>query len=122
MDDAPTSHQPESAEGHEGADEVMDEAVEEEEEEEEEEEKQRVRLVSIGAPVPLASCNVLTRNRKLPGSTPTAASFEFLQEGHTLGNALRYIIMKKYVSVVGWLNHRAHKHSRYLSSGCLTHH
>ncbi|KAK7735872.1 RNA polymerase subunit AC19 [Cytospora paraplurivora] len=30
----------------------------------------------------------------LPGSTPTAASFEFREEGHTLGNALRYIIMK----------------------------
>jgi DNA-directed RNA polymerase I and III subunit RPAC2 len=33
--------------------------------------------------------------KQLPGSTPTAASFEFLNEGHTLGNALRYIIMKK---------------------------
>lgn len=33
---------------------------------------------------------------QLPGSTATAASFEFLDEGHTLGNALRYIIMKKY--------------------------
>ncbi|KAH8781348.1 DNA-directed RNA polymerase [Diaporthe sp. PMI_573] len=30
----------------------------------------------------------------LPGSTPTAASFEFRDEGHTLGNALRYIVMK----------------------------
>lgn len=30
----------------------------------------------------------------LPGSTPTAASFEFHDEGHTLGNALRYVIMK----------------------------
>jgi DNA-directed RNA polymerase subunit L len=26
-----------------------------------------------------------------------AASYEFKQEDHTLGNALRYIIMKKYV-------------------------
>ncbi|KAI0191207.1 DNA-directed RNA polymerase [Xylaria flabelliformis] len=43
-------------------------------EEEETEEPQRVRI--------------------LPGSTSTAASFEFLKEGHTLGNALRYIIMK----------------------------
>ncbi|KAI0202265.1 DNA-directed RNA polymerase [Astrocystis sublimbata] len=41
---------------------------------EEEEEPQRVRI--------------------LPGSTSTAASFEFLKEGHTLGNALRFIIMK----------------------------
>jgi DNA-directed RNA polymerase I and III subunit RPAC2 len=32
--------------------------------------------------------------RILPGSTDKAASFEFLNEGHTLGNALRYIVMK----------------------------
>ncbi|RYP25798.1 hypothetical protein DL768_011830 [Monosporascus sp. mg162] len=36
----------------------------------------------------------LPKVRILPGSTPTAASFEFTKEGHTLGNALRYIIMK----------------------------
>jgi DNA-directed RNA polymerase subunit L len=41
--------------------------------------------------------------RQLPGSTPTAASFEFLNEGHTLGNALRYIIMKKYVLALSQL-------------------
>lgn len=35
---------------------------------------------------------------QLPGSTPTAASFEFRDEGHTLGNTLRYIIMKKWVA------------------------
>lgn len=34
---------------------------------------------------------------QLPGSTDTAASFEFINEGHTMGNALRYIIMKKYL-------------------------
>jgi len=34
------------------------------------------------------------RIRMLNGSTPTAASFEFKKEDHTLGNALRYIIMK----------------------------
>lgn len=39
----------------------------------------------------------IARNKQLPGSSPTAASFEFTKEGHTLGNALRYIIMKKYV-------------------------
>lgn len=33
---------------------------------------------------------------QLPGSTDTAASFEFEKEDHTLGNALRWIIMKKY--------------------------
>ncbi|KAI9746501.1 MAG: RNA polymerase subunit AC19 [Claussenomyces sp. TS43310] len=32
--------------------------------------------------------------RILPGSSDTAASFEFTGEDHTLGNALRYIIMK----------------------------
>jgi DNA-directed RNA polymerase I and III subunit RPAC2 len=57
--------------------ETNDEEVEDEEEEEEVE-PQRVRI--------------------LPGSTDTAASFEFIDEGHTLGNALRYIIMKKYAS------------------------
>ncbi|KAL4988995.1 DNA-directed RNA polymerase I and III 14 KDA polypeptide [Aspergillus falconensis] len=30
----------------------------------------------------------------LPGATDTAASFQFDGEGHTLGNALRYAIMK----------------------------
>ncbi|RAL07081.1 DNA-directed RNA polymerase core subunit RPC19 [Aspergillus homomorphus CBS 101889] len=30
----------------------------------------------------------------LPGATETAASFQFDGEGHTLGNALRYAIMK----------------------------
>jgi len=34
------------------------------------------------------------RIRILPGSSDTAASFEFKKEDHTLGNALRYIIMK----------------------------
>jgi len=35
--------------------------------------------------------------KQLPGSSDTAASFEFTDEDHTLGNALRYIIMKKCV-------------------------
>ncbi|KAK5167387.1 RNA polymerase subunit AC19 [Saxophila tyrrhenica] len=34
------------------------------------------------------------RLRLLPNSTETAASFAFDKEDHTLGNALRYIIMK----------------------------
>ncbi|KAK4548520.1 RNA polymerase subunit AC19 [Oleoguttula mirabilis] len=34
------------------------------------------------------------RLRLLPGSTDTAASFAFEKEDHTLGNALRYMIMK----------------------------
>ncbi|KAK4190392.1 putative DNA-directed RNA polymerases I and III subunit RPAC2 [Podospora australis] len=77
MDDAPTSHQPQQDESMMDQDEVEDDEEndgEEEEEEEEEEEVQRVKL--------------------LPGSTETAASFEFANEGHTLGNALRYVIMK----------------------------
>ncbi|CAG8983435.1 hypothetical protein HYALB_00000604 [Hymenoscyphus albidus] len=32
--------------------------------------------------------------KTLPGSSETAASFQFVKEDHTLGNALRYIIMK----------------------------
>ncbi len=58
---------------------------------EEEAEPQRVKLVSctIHDTGPACLCP------QLPGSTPTAASFEFLDEGHTLGNALRFIIMKK---------------------------
>ncbi|KAI1106257.1 RBP11-like subunits of RNA polymerase [Jackrogersella minutella] len=73
MDDVPTSAQKPAEEQE------NDEAMEEDQFEggdpfEEEEEPQRVRI--------------------LPGSSETAASFEFLKEGHTLGNALRYIIMK----------------------------
>ncbi|KAK7520967.1 putative DNA-directed RNA polymerases I and III 16 kDa polypeptide [Phyllosticta citriasiana] len=53
---------------------VVDHAEENPEEEDEIEVKQRIRV--------------------LPGSETTAASFEFENEDHTLGNALRYIIMK----------------------------
>ncbi|KAG8419964.1 RNA polymerase subunit AC19, variant 2 [Metarhizium acridum] len=71
MDDVPPSAQAATVEDAE-----MGDALEGEEEVEEEEEiePQRVKI--------------------LPGSTDTAASFEFTDEGHTLGNALRYIIMK----------------------------
>jgi DNA-directed RNA polymerase I and III subunit RPAC2 len=37
-----------------------------------------------------------TNKNQLPGSSDTAASFAFEREDHTLGNALRYMIMKKY--------------------------
>ncbi|KAK5990252.1 DNA-directed RNA polymerases I and III subunit RPAC2 [Cladobotryum mycophilum] len=73
MQDAPPSAQDEGNQDAEMAEDAEVEA-EEEEEEEEEVEVQRVKI--------------------LPGSTDTAASFEFIDEGHTLGNALRYIIMK----------------------------
>ncbi|KAI1505567.1 DNA-directed RNA polymerase [Biscogniauxia marginata] len=76
MEDAPPSAQP-PVESQEGGSAMQEDEGEENDlpaEEEEEEEPQRVRI--------------------LPGSSETAASFEFLKEGHTLGNALRYIIMK----------------------------
>ncbi|KAI0128797.1 DNA-directed RNA polymerase [Xylariales sp. AK1849] len=78
MEDAPASAQAAAEGAQEGA-EFMDERVEDNvsggvNQEEDEEDIQRVRI--------------------LPGSSATAASFEFLDEGHTLGNALRYIIMK----------------------------
>ncbi|KAF6839695.1 DNA-directed RNA polymerase i and iii 14 kda polypeptide [Colletotrichum plurivorum] len=68
MDEAPPSHQPEEENAEE------EEQAPPPEEDDEEEEPQRVKI--------------------LPGSTDTAASFEFIDEGHTLGNALRFIIMK----------------------------
>lgn len=90
MEDAPTSAQPqEPLEENE-----VEDGEEEAGEEEEEEEPQRVRIVS--RPV---FASTLKRAKlmlvQLPGSTDSAASFEFTDEGHTLGNALRYIIMKK---------------------------
>lgn len=72
-DVAPTSAQP-PVDSQEGGDPMEEDAEENGFGEEEPEEPQRVRI--------------------LPGSTSTAASYEFLKEGHTLGNALRYIIMK----------------------------
>lgn len=36
---------------------------------------------------------------QLPGSSETSASFQFEGEGHTMGNALRYAIMKKWVGL-----------------------
>ncbi|KAH0373265.1 hypothetical protein KCU65_g630, partial [Aureobasidium melanogenum] len=50
----------------------------------------------VGAEVDAADVELAEpqRIRVLPGSTDTAASFEFTKEDHTLGNALRYIIMK----------------------------
>ncbi|KAK4106095.1 RBP11-like subunits of RNA polymerase [Parathielavia hyrcaniae] len=75
MEEAPTSHQPEDEMVvDQDEDEDAGDVEDDKSDEEEEEEAQRVRL--------------------LPGSTPTAASFEFLNEGHTLGNALRYITMR----------------------------
>jgi DNA-directed RNA polymerase I and III subunit RPAC2 len=74
MDEVPTSHQPESRDDMSVDEDENDEVEVEDNDAEVEDDVQRVRL--------------------LPGSTPTAASFEFLNEGHTLGNALRYIIMK----------------------------
>ncbi|KAK5663951.1 hypothetical protein OQA88_163 [Cercophora sp. LCS_1] len=74
MQEPPTSHQPSVTDTNDDASMADPQDAEEEEAEEDEPEIQRVRT--------------------LPGSTDTAASFEFLEEGHTLGNALRYVIMK----------------------------
>ncbi|OAA39518.1 DNA-directed RNA polymerase I and III 14 KDA polypeptide [Beauveria brongniartii RCEF 3172] len=74
MEDAPVSAQVEDVPDQDMPENGAAEEAEEEEEEEEEVEAQRVKI--------------------LPGSTDTAASFEFIEEGHTMGNALRYIIMK----------------------------
>ncbi|EJP66780.1 DNA-directed RNA polymerases I and III subunit RPAC2 [Beauveria bassiana] len=74
MEDAPVSAQVEDVPDQDMPENGAAEEAEEEEEEEEEVEAQRVKI--------------------LPGSTETAASFEFIEEGHTMGNALRYIIMK----------------------------
>ncbi|KHN95114.1 DNA-directed RNA polymerase I and III 14 KDA polypeptide [Metarhizium album ARSEF 1941] len=73
MHDVPPSAQAATVEDAEMGDAAEGEELEEEEDGEEVE-PQRVKI--------------------LPGSTDTAASFEFTDEGHTLGNALRYIIMK----------------------------
>ncbi|KAI1408793.1 RBP11-like subunits of RNA polymerase [Hypoxylon sp. FL1857] len=73
MDDAPTSAQ-QPVEEEENGDAMEEDQSDQAGDPFEEEETQRVRI--------------------LPGSSETAASFEFLKEGHTLGNALRYIIMK----------------------------
>ena len=40
---------------------------------------------------------------QLPGASDTAASFQFEAEGHTLGNALRHMIMKKYAKTLHWI-------------------
>ncbi|OTA61879.1 RBP11-like subunits of RNA polymerase [Hypoxylon sp. EC38] len=74
MDDAPTSAQRPAEEQEEDGDAMQEDQSDQPGDPYEEEETQRVRI--------------------LPGSSETAASFEFLKEGHTLGNALRYIIMK----------------------------
>ncbi|EFR03496.1 DNA-directed RNA polymerase I and III subunit RPAC2 [Nannizzia gypsea CBS 118893] len=60
------------------------EYYEEEEEEEEEEEDQVEEILA----------NDHQRITILPGAVETAASFQFEAEDHTLGNALRYMIMK----------------------------
>ena len=60
--------------------------------------EQRIRVVSKPT-VPRRNSLSLIRPLKLPGASDTAASFEFEGEDHTLGNALRYMIMKKYVTL-----------------------
>jgi DNA-directed RNA polymerase I and III subunit RPAC2 len=55
--------------------------------------EQRIRIVSSN---PSRYSEIYINSMfQLPGASDTAASFEFKKEDHTLGNALRYIIMKK---------------------------
>ncbi|KAG6017971.1 hypothetical protein E4U54_008520 [Claviceps lovelessii] len=69
MQDEPPSAQPAAAEDSEMEDKYTPKIVADEEDGEEVVEAQRIKI--------------------LPGSTDTAATFEFTDEGHTLGNALR---------------------------------
>lgn len=62
------------------------------------EQRIRIRVVSQPTVTGQGSLQSLTRSLKLPGASDTAASFEFEGEDHTLGNALRYMIMKKYAN------------------------
>ena len=62
---------------------------------------QNIHVDEDGNPIPdevLVAFNSAQNVRILPGSSETAASFEFTGEDHTLGNALRWIVMKKCVS------------------------
>lgn len=63
--------------------------------------EQRIRVVSRSSSNrPINETYIRTDQTtswfQLPGAGDTAASFEFVAEDHTLGNALRWIIMKKY--------------------------
>ena len=60
-------------------------------------EEQRIRVVRFLQSLGYIGPTLMRSYYQLPGSTERAASFEFLNEDHTLGNALRYIIMKKCV-------------------------
>jgi DNA-directed RNA polymerase I and III subunit RPAC2 len=62
--------------------------------------KNRIRKVNQPLKRFLKEGNVLMISSQLDGSTDTAASFQIDGEDHTLGNALRYVIMKKYVFVI----------------------
>lgn len=52
---------------------------------------ERIRVVSR---LQIAT-SPLVNMTQLPGATDNAASFQFDGEDHTLGNALRFMIMKK---------------------------
>lgn len=61
---------------------------------------ENIHVDEDGNPIPdevLVAFNSAQNVRILPGSSDTAASFEFTGEDHTLGNALRWIVMKKCV-------------------------
>ena len=105
MPDAPPSGQPEPESPAEDSAEPQDQAMDADSEDEQ---PARVRIVSFPALSEMSSRFAHSVMMQLPGSTETAASFEFLDEGHTLGNALRYIIMKKYEKLLA-PSHTAHE-------------
>jgi DNA-directed RNA polymerase I and III subunit RPAC2 len=57
-------------------------------------EERQIVVVRINT-TPLPRPATTNRRLQLPGATDTAASFQFAEEGHTMGNALRFAIMKK---------------------------
>ena len=56
--------------------------------------RDRIRVVCCASSLII---DIFANLMQLSGATETAASFQIDGEDHTLGNALRYIIHKKYV-------------------------
>lgn len=70
-------------------------------------EMEDTRVIVVCAAFSLVTFSLLIWLSQLPGSTETAASFQFDNEGHTFGNALRFAIMKKWDSSLTAQNGRA---------------
>ena len=64
----------------------------------------KIKIVSDGwilANISRARANLISFSLQLRGAAPdlSAATFQIVDESHTIGNALRWMIMKKYASV-----------------------